>query len=226
MRVKTDEKRRAILRAAAELVREQGFAGVSMAAVSERVGGSKATLYRYYASKEELFLAALLESALDRAGKVFETLAAGPDLRRTLDRFGTDYLKLALAPDVLAVRRILIAEGARSGIGQSLFERGPQVTWTTMADFLAAEMAAGRLRAADPWTVAVHLRGLLEADLLNRALVGADVDRRVAHLRAHAARAVDVLLRAYAPENQPQAEPMPSAARETPPSTGMVAPTT
>ena len=63
MRVKTDQKRLAILAAAGELFREQGYSGASMAAVSERVGGSKATLYRYFQSKEDLFVTVLLESA-------------------------------------------------------------------------------------------------------------------------------------------------------------------
>jgi AcrR family transcriptional regulator len=221
MRVKTDKKRRQILDAAAALFRSQGFAGVSMTAVSARVGGSKATLYRYFPSKEDLFLTTLLESALDQAGLVFDSLQHSGDLRRTLEKFGAAYLTLAISPEVLSVRRILIAEGSRAGIGQRLFEHGPQVTWTKMATFLGAEMAAGRIRDEDPWTLAMHFRGLLEADLVNRALIGADVDRRTTSLRRHADRAVDVLLRAYV-----QAAPCPSSASATPPSTGIVAPTT
>lgn len=219
MRVKTDEKRRAILAAAADLIREQGFAGASMTAVSERIGGSKATIYRYFTSKEALFLTALLESAVDRSSQVFDSLASGTNLRRTLERFGVHYLGLALSPEVLSARRILIAEGFRSGIGQQLFERGIKTVWSKMADFLQAQMRSGRLRAEDPWTVAMHFRGLLEADLVNRALIGADFDSGAGALREQTAKAVDVLLRAYAP-------PRPSSASATPPSTGIVAPTT
>ncbi len=197
MRTKTDKKRREILDVAGELFREQGFAGVTMSAVCDRVGGSKATIYRYFSSKEELFLTSLLESAVDQASKVFDTLATAKDLRKGLERFAASYLALTLAPETLSVRRILIAEGSRAGIGQSLFEQGPMLTWSKMARFLEQWMQAGRLRTEDPWTVAMHLRGLIEADLVNRALIGADVDTRPAHLREHAIRAVDVLLRAY-----------------------------
>jgi AcrR family transcriptional regulator len=199
MRVLTDAKRRAILEAASEVFREQGFAGATMTAVAQRVGGSKATLYRYFASKELLFLTIMFEATLKHANEVFDALAPSDDLRRTLERFGASFLALALSDEALSVRRMSIAEGARSGIGQVLFERGPKRLWSRMASFLAGEMAAGRLRPAEPDLVALHLRGLLETDVVNRALLGAAVDSRPSRLREHAVAAVDALLRAYGP---------------------------
>ena len=94
MRVKTDAKRREILIAAAEVFREHGFAGASMSAVSERAGGSKATLYRYFASKEDLFVSLMLEKVLEHAEELFDTLQPSDDLRRTLVRFGASLLEL------------------------------------------------------------------------------------------------------------------------------------
>ena len=219
MRVKTDAKRRAIIDAASAVFREHGLAGAGMTAVADRVGGSKATLYRYFSTKEELFLAVMLGDVLDHAQEVFEALTPGGDLRRTLARFGARFLNLTLSAEALSVRRMSIAEGWRSGIGQRLYERGPRLVWAKMADFLEGEMKAGRLRTEDPWRAAMHLRGLLEADLINRALIGAEVDSRPASLRRYAAEAVDAFLRAYA-------QAPPASASATPPSTGIVAPTT
>jgi AcrR family transcriptional regulator len=218
MRVKTDAKRRAILTAAAEVFREHGFAGASMSAVSERAGGSKATLYRYFSSKDDLFVSMMLEKVMQHAEEVFDTLKPSDDLSRTLVRFGAGLLELSLSETSLSVRRNSIAEGPRSGLGQELFDKGAKVLWSRMADFLAGEMAAGRLRDADPWTAAMHLRGMLEADLVNRALIGAAVDKRPTTLKAHAAGAVDAFLRAYGQSGM--------SASATPPSTGSVAPTT
>lgn len=197
MRVKTDAQRRKILAAAAEVFHEHGFAGASVNAVAERAGGSKATLYRYFKSKEDLFVTLMLEAVLENAEAVFDTLRPSEDLRRTLERFGVGLLELGLSDESLSVRRNSIAEGPRSGLGQELFERGSKMLWGRMADFLRGQMDAGRLRRADPWTVAMHLRGLLESDLINRALIGARVDKRPKSLKSHAADAVDVLLRAY-----------------------------
>jgi AcrR family transcriptional regulator len=220
MRVKTDAKRQAILDAAAEVFREHGFAGATMEAVRERVGGSKATLYRYFASKEDLFATLMLQTVLDHANEVFDTLRPSDDLRRTLERFGASLLALTLSEELLAVRRNSIAEGSRWGIGEALYERGSKTLWSKTAAFLEGEMDAGRLRREDPWMVAMHLRGMLEADLVNRALIGAAVDRRPRHLKLHADKAVDALLRAYGQTETGR------SAKATPPSTGMVAPTT
>jgi AcrR family transcriptional regulator len=209
MRVKTDAKRQEILDAAAAVLRQHGFSGASMAAVSKRLGASKATLYRYFSSKEDLFLTTLLDAAHDQAAKVFDMLKPSDNLRAVLERFGARFLEHTLSAEVLAVRRILIAEGSRSGLGQRLFERGPKISWTKMADFLDQAIAAGRLREEDPWVMAMHLRGLLEADIVNRALLGAEIDTRPAALRRLAVQAVDVLLRAYAaagPEPQVAAQ--------------------
>jgi AcrR family transcriptional regulator len=220
MRVKTDAKRQEILAAAGDVFREQGFAGASMAAVAERVGGSKATLYRYFDSKEDLFVTVMLDAVLDHANEVFDTLRPSEDLRRTLERFGVSFLVLSLSEESLSVRRNSIAEGWRSGLGERFYERGAKLLWSRMADFLAAEMETGRLRREDPWMVAMHLRGMLEADLVNRALIGAQVDARKASLKPHAARAVEALLRAYGQTAEGR------SANATPPSTGKVAPTT
>ena len=49
----------AILNATLDLVRECGYGGLTMAAVIERAGVSSATLYRRYATKHDLVVAAL-----------------------------------------------------------------------------------------------------------------------------------------------------------------------
>ena len=61
MRVKTEERRQAIIEVAREAFTAQGFENTSMAEIASRVGGSKATLYNYFSSKEELFAAVIDE---------------------------------------------------------------------------------------------------------------------------------------------------------------------
>ena len=49
MRVRNEEKRLEIIRIAAELFDELGYERTSMSTIAARVGGSKATLYGYFA---------------------------------------------------------------------------------------------------------------------------------------------------------------------------------
>jgi AcrR family transcriptional regulator len=58
-RPRSENARKAILDAAAELLLAQGLEAVSMDAVAERAGVSKATIYRWWPTKETLALEAL-----------------------------------------------------------------------------------------------------------------------------------------------------------------------
>ena len=60
-RPRSEKARRAILEAAAQLLLAQGLEAVSMDAVAERAGVSKATIYRWWPSKETLALDALYD---------------------------------------------------------------------------------------------------------------------------------------------------------------------
>jgi AcrR family transcriptional regulator len=62
-RPRSEKARLAILQAAADLLLDQGGGQVSMDAVAERAGVSKATIYRWWPSKERLVLDALVEWA-------------------------------------------------------------------------------------------------------------------------------------------------------------------
>jgi AcrR family transcriptional regulator len=62
-RPRSEKARNAILEAAAELLLHRGLGAVSMDAVAERAGVSKATIYRWWPSKEMLALDALLDWA-------------------------------------------------------------------------------------------------------------------------------------------------------------------
>src|SRR6202034_2408276 len=58
-RPRSEKAHKAILGAAAELLLERGLSAVSMDAVAERAGVSKATIYRWWPTKETLALDAL-----------------------------------------------------------------------------------------------------------------------------------------------------------------------
>lgn len=75
---KPDEKahrQKAILEAAAELFDSDGLDGVSLNAVARRVGIAKSNLYRYFESREAIFLALLNEDATECVAAVEERLA-------------------------------------------------------------------------------------------------------------------------------------------------------
>ena len=198
MRVKTDAKRREIVATAWEVFRAKGFEGASMSDVAETLGGSKATLYRYFQSKEQLFTAALEDIIEEAATAAFHHFASDGDLKRRFLNFARAYLNARLTDDSLAVERALVAEGKRSNMGELMRSRFIVPHWRRLATSIDQEMQAGRLRRADPMLATWHLRGLIEADIIERGLHG---DRSItAHeLETAAVAGVEAFLRAYAP---------------------------
>lgn len=99
-RPRSEARKQAILRAAFELIGERGLDATSMDAVAERAGVSKATIYRWWDSKELLALDALYA----------EWDAAGPPARET----GT------LRSDMLALVRPWVRLAASGPSGRIL----------------------------------------------------------------------------------------------------------
>jgi AcrR family transcriptional regulator len=197
MRVKSDEKRREIVARAWELFKENGFERTTMSEISERVGGSKATLYGYYDSKEQLFAAALEQVIRDPADELFALLARPGKLKTRLLNFARAMLEARLSEDLIAVEQALITEARRSELGELLRARFVQPQWRRLAAAFDREMVAGQLRKADPMLATWHFRGLVEADLVERRLHGEKTI--TAHeIKMAVETGVDAFLRAYA----------------------------
>ena len=71
------ESRDEILRAAAELFMEFGYAATSIDAVAERLGATKGRIYHHYRSKADLFFDVQV-AAMTRLNKEVEPIARGP----------------------------------------------------------------------------------------------------------------------------------------------------
>lgn len=174
MRVKTDERRSAILQAATELFHEEGYERASMAAISKRVGGSKQTLYSYFKSKEELFAAAMVASMEERGYQLIDLLdPETDDLPATLRRFGLAYLEFIANPELIRNNRVAIGAAISSDLGAQLYDLGPRRLWDEVRNYLQAQIERGRLQANSADTAAMHLHGLLEAGYGEPLMFGA-----------------------------------------------------
>lgn len=198
MRVKTDARRNVIVAAAWDAFRQFGYEGTTMSAINARAGGSKATIYNYFPSKEELFSAALEFGLKEASGELFRQLGGSGPLGERLLRFARAHLANRMSPDMVAIDRILVAEAFQSEVFEVVREKS-FLKRRMIADQLEPEMAAGRLRDADPIRAAIHLLALVEADLLERHLHG---DRAItpAMIEEQIHLGVEAFLRAYAPE--------------------------
>jgi AcrR family transcriptional regulator len=105
-RPRSQDARRAILRASLDLAEEHGPRGVSMDAIARTAGVSKETLYRWWRSKAEV----LLEAAAERGEQHIPIPDTGT-LRGDLRRFLRATADLADEP-ILRLLRAIAAEAA------------------------------------------------------------------------------------------------------------------
>lgn len=197
MRLRTEEKRRAIIEAAKGVVFERGYDAASMAEVSARVGGSKQTLYSYFASKEELFAAVIQETSATLFQPLFANFHASQDLPRALGDLAIAFLRLICEKELVAYRRTVIAEGAKSSLGRMAFENGPERGWSQLGEDFRRAMDEGRMRRADPRRAVMHFFALCNAGPAERLLEGAISAVSDEELVEAAEAAVDVFIRAY-----------------------------
>jgi AcrR family transcriptional regulator len=200
---KSDSKRQAILATAYRLFRTQGFDKTSVSEITAEVGGSKATIYSHFISKEELFVECMMAAAENyMSGTLRHLNVSRIEPVIVLRDFGRSFLRFICSPEQVEVRRLMIAEAARSGTGKLFFAK-ITVLRSEMSAFLAACMACGALLRDDPDLAADHLGALLEAEILEPLLLHVREDSpEEKEIELAAKRAVSAFLRAYAPVAQ------------------------
>lgn len=201
MRVRTEDKRQRIIAVAGELFQELGYERASMSLISERLGGSKATLYGYFRSKEELLLAVLDFDIEAQVEALMGYFIARERFQDGLADFGVAYLSRRLAPRPIGFVRMVASLGEKSDIPRTFYERILSAAWMRLCRRFEEFMEEGRLRRADPWVAAMHLKGLLEQDLFDKRLLGAVAEVDAATIAKAAQDAADVFMRAYGPES-------------------------
>jgi AcrR family transcriptional regulator len=176
-----------------------GFEQASMSEIAARAGGSKATLYSYFQSKEEMFAECMTAAAQQEISAAFELLKTSVPVRDALASFGKHYLVAVLKPQLLAVRRLAHHEGGRSNVGALFYERGPKLGWEMVAGFLQQLIGVGQLRGCSAAIATAHLRTLYEAELMDLCLFGVPADTSPRNIEKVVQRAVEVFMAAYGP---------------------------
>ena len=171
-RFRTEEKRGEIVRIASELFDEIGYDRTSMATISERLGGSKATLYGYFSSKEELLRAVLQCQVASEFDQIMHELHEEPDLRKALIRLGMAYHRKRLSSLPVANIRCIVNQSPCSTMGKEFYESVIRPAFENVAKQFQELMDKGRLRRADPWVALMHWKGLNDWDLFERRIIG------------------------------------------------------
>jgi AcrR family transcriptional regulator len=196
-RIRTEEKRDEIVRIAAELFEKHGYDRCSMAALSERLGGSKATLYGYFPSKEDLLRAVIQCEVASEFDRVLHEFHEGSDLRQGLIDLGIAYHRKRLSSLPVANIRSIVNQPPGSSLGQEFYQTIIRPAFEGVARQFELLMDQGRLKRADPWVVLMHWKGLNDWDFFERRLIGAISGPEDVDIEKVSTEAADAFLKLY-----------------------------
>lgn len=190
-----EARRRAILATALELFLERGYDSVSVQEVVQRAGGSLATLYRLFGSKEGLFEAILTQVSNEIVAPLLDEEIDRQPPVEALQRLGESFLTRVLAPDALAWHRMVVTEGPKSpALRAAILRIGPGRVRERLAGYLERQARLERLRIDDAKLAASQFLSLVKAAVHLEVLCGEPVPTDPASVETHVRRAVALFL--------------------------------
>jgi AcrR family transcriptional regulator len=160
-----------ILDVATALFLSRGFGATSIEAVASRARISKRTFYHRFQDKAELYRAVvrrLLQRWLPEFEAVFEAPAP---LDILLTRSARRMLAVALSPEALALRRLLLAEAERfPELVEIAIEQGATRAIERITTLLEDERQAGRIALDDCRFAATQFQEMVLSIPLRRAM--------------------------------------------------------
>lgn len=153
--------RAAILDAATDLFLELGYDRTSLARVAASAGISKATLFKQFPTKAQLFEATVLAAGGEApAGELVEPPTG--DFQGGLVVLGAAYVELLNRPRMEDLIRILIAERQRfPELRERTFNFGTLPLFAALGRYLRAANVAGTARIDDPDAAAAQFLGMI-----------------------------------------------------------------
>lgn len=160
-----------ILDVATALFLSRGFGATSIEAVAGRARISKRTFYHRFRDKSELYRAVvqrMLQHWLPEFEAAFDPPAA---LDVVLERIAKHMLTVALSPDALALRRLLLAEAERfPELVEIMIEQGATRSIERIAALLEDEQRAGHIALDDCVFAATQFQEMTLSIPLRRAM--------------------------------------------------------
>lgn len=180
-----DRRRKAIVEAALSLFVDQGFERTTLGNIVERAGGSLATVYKLFGSKDGLLEAVVFEKASSGEALIADAVEEGSLPNEILHRIAKGLHAHFLDPEVVALVRIVIARSVSDPDFASLFfERTATRTRDLLKRMFDTWKKHGVPISGDPEMLAELFLGLFVSDLHAEAIShGIAVDHTAQRLR-------------------------------------------
>lgn len=193
-REQNKQRRRAgIVEIATRSFLERGYAATSMSAIADELGGSKATLWAHFASKEDLFTAVVDDLVARFSEEIQGALTHDSFSVEGLRRYCRRFLAKLMGAEAIALFRLMIAEGGRFPEIVAVFHaRAPMKMQAAAVTYFATRFtdddAVKLARLTNAALVGYRSQALTRPVLPDEAEIAMFVDDFIAHLRLPAYR--------------------------------------
>lgn len=167
-----------IVTTATRIFLDKGYAATSMEEIALAAGTAKRTLYSRFPAKSDLFRAVVIDYSAKTLGVMPQGSRAGAALADSLYDHCIRLMEIALAPDVVALQRIIRAEVERFPELAASFEFARDQALDHLTRRLSGAVEAGEIALADVRFAAQQLMALtveMEARCVGMGLAPAHV---------------------------------------------------
>ena len=173
-RMKADERRQEIIRAAMEVFARNGFGGSTTREIAENAGISEAMIYSHFRNKEDLYTA-IIDEKLQESEPLYYPLDAirNRDDQRVFTTIVSNYLNRH-GEDTTFLRLLLFSalEGHELA---SMFVAGPvRKFFEFLADYIRERIDEGAFKPVNPEITSRCLLGMVHYLVLLREILGDD----------------------------------------------------
>jgi len=176
LRPEFEQRRQDILQTALQLFGQAGYTGTTMDEIAHRLGLSKAALYQYFKSKEEIF------ATLVRETKIMTMITNLPEREPTgelsvfIKELGLEFMEMYNEPEKLNLLRMIICESPRfPELGRLIFDQTVDQANNKVASYLQKAQEAGRVGDINPKFAARAFLGmLLSFVIVDKLIINSD----------------------------------------------------
>jgi AcrR family transcriptional regulator len=171
-RVSGEERRRLIIESAARLFSQHGFGGTTTREIARAVGVSEATVFKHFATKEQLY-AAIIEAKAQtqQVLGVIGPLAEAHDDVGFLRTLATELIERTQSDPTL-MRLLFFSALEGHALADLFFRRRVQTLDVFLGRYIEERIAAGAFRPADPLQMAWNFIGMVNFHVLLHELFG------------------------------------------------------
>lgn len=172
-KAQTDDTRQRILKAAAQVFAEDGYARATTRALAAAAGVNEVTLFRHFGNKENLFAAVIEQFAGPAVTTDLQARLTG-EPERDLRIVGTRLLELLL--ERREALRLMLCEAAHFPEVQQVMVQNPRQIRRMLASYIGRQVEMGRFRSLHLEVAAQAFSGMLFAYAISHGVLDDSIE--------------------------------------------------